>query len=90
MVGTCAVTAMRTLQLEFVAEREPSTIAMRLEAAGIRALPGHDPVPMRGAGSTPDTLVVTVLVPASVAADSLKEIPGVLRVIGDVRVGPIR
>ncbi len=79
---------MRTLQLEFVAEDFPA-IAARLDAAGVPILAGHEPVPMRGRGATPDTIVVTVLVPPGVAADSLHRIQGVLRVLGDIRVSAL-
>lgn len=80
---------MRTLQLEFATERA-SIIAARLDAAGVSAVPGYDPVPMRGRGSEPDTLVVTVLVPSGIGVDSLREIPGVLRVIGDLQLQPLK
>lgn len=79
---------MRTLQLEFVAEKS-STIAARLDAAGVSILAGHEPVPMRGRGAEPDTIVVTVLVPSGIAANSLHRIPGVLRVLGDVHVAAL-
>ncbi len=80
---------MRTLQLELAAEHS-STIAARLDAAGVSVMPGFDPVPMRGRSPEPDTLVVTVLVPSGIGVDRLREIPGVLRVIGDLQIEPLK
>jgi hypothetical protein len=80
---------MRTLQLEFVASPE-ADIAARLEAAGVSTVAGYDPVPMRGAGTGPGTIVVTVLVPSGVSVDVLRGIEGVLGVMGDPGTGPMR
>ncbi|MGE0581562.1 MAG: DUF1993 family protein [Steroidobacteraceae bacterium] len=79
---------MRTVLLEFAAGLAP-TIAARLEAAGVAAVSGYDPVPMRGRGTAPDTVVVTVLVPPGVSVESLHGIAGVLRVMGDPALGPL-
>lgn len=80
---------MRTVQLEFAAVRSSQVIASRLAAAGLSILGGHDPVPMRGRGADSDTIVVTVLAPIDVTRDALLAIPGVLRVLGDVRIAPM-
>lgn len=80
---------MRTIHLEFAVERGGPTMNSRLEAAGVSVLPGFEPVPMRGDGARPDTLVVTVLVPAGVSIEQLRAIPGVLGVSEDSRVGPV-
>lgn len=41
---------MRTALLEFAAGHGSATIAAQLAAAGVTIAPGHDPVPLRGAG----------------------------------------
>jgi len=81
---------MRTVQLEFSAGSSAPMIAARLEAAGIARLPGHDDVPMRGAGGSPGTIVVTVLVPAGIRLEQLQDIPGVVRVTHDLQVTPMK
>jgi len=81
------LTTMRTLQLEFAAD-PAAAIAERLAAAGVSALPGCDPVPMRGQGEQPATVVVTVLVPSGVPTERLYGIPGVLRVTGYPAISP--
>jgi len=81
---------MRTVQLEFSAGSSATTIAARLEAAGIARLPGHDDVPVRGAGGRPATVVVTVLVPAGIRLEQLQDIPGVVRVVCTLQVAPMK
>lgn len=93
---------MRTALLEFAAGHGAATIAAQLAAAGVTIAPGHDPVPLRGAGEGTTgeaatrgaanegvTVAVAVLVPSGVPIDRLREIPGVVRVSVDPVVAPL-
>lgn len=80
---------MRTIHLEFSVEAGASAIGARLAAAGVSILPGFEPVPVRGEGTRPDTLVVAVLVPSGVSNEQLRAIPGVLGISADAEIAPL-